>query len=798
MSLNHDKDGPAGRDDWYRLVDDDLVGDGLSDEENDATPRDSNDDDDDEEKKKKKKKCCGGRLTRCQAWSLGVLLFLTVATVLGVTVVGRAVATRMMNNAKVTLDEVHLRDPEDLSPCGGHPMPAGGNRTLCVRVVGSVARTVPVRASVSAARVEVSVPGPGGGRVGTFRMPRQEFASGSRPRINVTTVFEVDDVALFAQYNAALVSATGEVPWKARASLHLTAHLWSFVTLGWRGLPYHKEVGMPGLGGMRNLTVDSYELPRNAPGGGVELLANATVWSGGKYFVTMGECEFLVYYRNSTGLLGRVTVERTRLRPGANRVTVRGVLRPDARADRVLEPFFSAYAARRPGLEIIVRGAGVGRGMPEWAGALVRDLDLRVPVVSTLDLDVVRSIDVHSVNCTFDREGNPVVGANVSSAFASPFGFPLRVLEVAMNVTLLHGGAAIGGMRIPPVAVGSRMGQQNVSVAFGRQQRLDVGDRDGFDALVRSVLADPSVRVQARANVSVRFLSGLGDVWVRGIPLPRPLSIVLRGFDSFRGVSVSNGALYSANGTEDALTVTSAVSIGNPTPVSADVGPMLVNITYDAERLGTVVIGTAFLPDARIGRGVSAGLVATASLIPGAEPNAGPAIDEFISRYIRQDAGISVGMRGRPDSTRIPLLQPVLATTRLDLHFQVPRYQFIRSVDVTVSLFHGIKAHVTVFNPLPVPATVTHMSIPTYDKDGREIYVMERTNQLTVQAGVHEVDVSVPLTGIKWDVLWDAFKVWKTHEITVGLGGQIGFLVPPAFQRTVDYSATGVVAHVSF
>lgn len=763
-----------------------------------------------------KRRYCWGGLSACQFWTLVALAVAAAVMAVLVLVVGRAVAQHKLDGAGLIFRSMHISDPAARAPgegCGSYRGPVSLNTTVCIQVVADSDTSVPVDTVVSPAWVSVladTAPLAGGlyggytppfgaparMEIGRLYLPRQSFSAGETPRLEADTAMELVNEPLFTAYNLYLVNTTS-APWSARASLDVRVSWW-MLSVPYNGLSFGATMSVPGFDGVRNVTVDSFDLPRNAPDGrGVEVVTNATLYNPGMVSVDLPATVVDLYYEGVPARIGRVRMAPMRLVPGYNPLYTVGVVDPPQAYAQRLTPFFSAYVTGGTSV-VTVRGVAPvdAASEPVWVRRLVAGVAVALPVRSLMDIDLVRSITATDLGIDFVPRGGgrPVLSANVSSTFQNPFGFPIQILRASLVSRLLDvdgSGRAVGLVRVPPTDVDSRMGDPAFDLRLAGAT-VEVLDEGLFETAVRGVIERPNLVLRAWAVANVTFASAMGVLSVEGVPLKHPLLVPVQGLDDFAGVTVTNGAIGSADGasaTEVRVSATAAFT--SPGTVTAEVGDLKLDLVYGSGRDG-VVLGTATVDSASLRPGATQ-VSLSASLRTDTVARQA-AMTEFGSRYVTRQA-IQLSVRGRPDSTPVGVLEPALNGLEVPLSFRPPDYAFVVSARLWVGLpVLKVRAYIQAFNPLPVTAQLNGLQFDIIDDKGRDVYTMHSQQRVEFGSGHRELELDAPLSGFHLSVLKDAMKAIHGDTMPVSIvKGSVDFTILPNFRQTVTYKTPGTI-----
>lgn len=140
----------------------------------------------------------------------------------------------------------------------------------------------------------------------------------------IATTFHIEDIDVYNEYTTALLrSKDDSTKWTLKCDTFLFgAHQVC------RGSPkvktgslsfsvhYDKSISFQGMDGLSNVTIVGFDLPRNSPEGGVELLLNVSQYNPSIMSVDIGDLTFEILFEGS--YMGQVRASNFTLQPGVH------------------------------------------------------------------------------------------------------------------------------------------------------------------------------------------------------------------------------------------------------------------------------------------------------------------------------------------------------------------------------------------------------------------------------------------------------------------------------------------------
>ncbi|ELR17784.1 uncharacterized protein ACA1_066050 [Acanthamoeba castellanii str. Neff] len=494
-------------------------------------------------------------------------------------------------------------------------------------------------------------------------------------------------------------------------------------------VPVNNSVVLPGLDNLPNVTVLSFDVPRDSPNGGMELAINFTLTNPSFASFYLPAINFGMFYRDT--YLGYLNATGVQLNPGLNRYRYTGLVKPAEKDLGVTSEFLSNYLTGEAS-SVVVRGLDAGNSSIGWlqkaATGMVLSTDL--PGIANSSA-LISSVVIQQLAVNFSPNINATtVNISMTAGFNSPFG----IKEMSLYAEVLHGGALIGGLTVPMTPIEDQSGNLTIVLTLAP---LRVMNATFAHELLINNRTDLTLRARLLASV---VSTSIGDLNIKGVPIQD--AIELKGANQFKdSITINTVALLS--GSPKGLTIGFNITVQNPLPnVAMNAGNLFMKMRYK-----NVVIAEAEVAKFNLGLGTTT-LSGEGLYTRPKGPGSALAI-EFISGFI---SGANSTVTLTDGVTDIPVLAYALGALNISTEIPGNASPLIQKAHILgVSLFaQTLDVVFFAYNPYDAYIALDFMNFTVY-LSGRNTAIGKMALNLTAidkviyLPGRHAV-ASAPLT----------------------------------------------------
>ncbi|KAF9963790.1 hypothetical protein BGZ65_011603 [Modicella reniformis] len=665
-----------------------------------------------------------------------------------------------------------------------------------------------------------------------FQVEEQHMQVGQVLQLDISAHVRVTNATLMAKFfGQTLEQSTVDLAIRGPLVTRLGS-LW------YMNLRINRSVPMEGLKGIQNATLVSMELPDNHPLGGISMSGVARINNPSKAIsMHMGPVTFGIYLPSighpaDSYKIAEATSPDLHLEAGkANEATLTGrlfhlddwTLNEKRQIDYVnsekkllLGQFLSRFIQGDNSV-IQVRALSKDPDMPLWLREAFKTIALEMLFPGSPTKDFIRSLMMNELGIGFsDNDNSPLLDGRMSSVLQLPpnVTFPIKLLSMKPNAWLkLPRGDKMASLVIPNF-------QPTTSRQDGTTLEVDlVLDKTPLE-VVPEVLPDffqflnatfnkDWVDLGIEGNASAVVETALGTFELG--PIPFDVVTRQRGLDGLTSAPPLLQEMDVVETTERSLTIKATLVLSNPSNISAALGDLRFLWSFDGR-----FIGLATVPNAIIQPGNNTveciGIVdpstdCTHRHDPKCDPElAKKATREFISKYISGDNTTMIDIVGYPDSTRIPLLRPIISSfllsTRLptiDQDFLISSTMFLFSRSIVLELQNPLN---TVISILYINGTASYKGHPLghiladfeHNIAGPKpilIPANDHKNDTSGYAKTPRMPVSFDLSSIGYEVLKKALGGSLDVDIVCHIKTKVGSML-----MWVDFVKDGVNTRV--
>lgn len=459
------------------------------------------------------------------------------------------------------------------------------------------------------------------------------------------------------------------------------------------------------MDGFPNVKITSFQLPGDAPGGGIEVELGTALTSPSPIGVQLGTIALRIGYDGV--VLGQVTAENVTLKEGENDILLKGVLVPqtDPTALSKVGVLFSNYVAGKVSQTTATGISCAPDGIHSigWLSESFQTVQLNVGLGASQPLDIIKGVSMGYLDLKFSESTPyaPIASAPaVVADFQIPFGFTLNITEVSQDLRLgTNQTGDFASLQVPFVAAQSDQKAGKLQFAMDNVAiQAITGDEAQFDDFTYSLTASDLYTFQVSGNATTKTQTPIGNIQLSGITFSVPTS--LHGLQFLNSTPTIVNGVDVTGGTEQDLLLSINVTMGNPSDFSISTGDVSFNFLASGEQLGSVMLSNLTLQ-----RG-SNNVTASSTFNPKVS-NVG---QNLLSTFVMGQNN-DVNIAGYQGSTAIASL--VKALQSIDISTTLPglKSKLIQGSKLTVnqdSAQNGIvNVQVSIANPFTAGLTIT-------------------------------------------------------------------------------------------
>ncbi|ORX55704.1 hypothetical protein DM01DRAFT_1321012, partial [Hesseltinella vesiculosa] len=435
-------------------------------------------------------------------------------------------------------------------------------------------------------------------KLGTITLPNTNIAGGQGALL-ADTPFLINDTNFFASFSKDML-ALDTFYWTMKGSAVITA-LGRSATVN-----LDKNIGIPGMGGFKDVKIQSFNLPSNGPNNtGIVVELGTIMNSPSPVSIALGTIKLNIGYQGVN--LGTVTGQGVTLQSGQNPIQLNGVIEPlsnQADLDKVGD-MFSKYVTGNVAQTsaVGVSCAPDGANSIQWLSEAFTSLTLNVGLQNQGGpLKIIKGVSMGYLDLAFSAQNpySPTINApNIVADWGVPFGFTLGIYEVTQNITMnTTQGGNFSQLVVPwvPSQSDQQSGKLQFAVNQGTLQTLP-GKNDAFNAYTYDLTASNNYTFGVTGVANTKTTTPIGNITLSGVSFVVDTS--LHGFQFLNSTPTTIGAVDMIGGTKDALQLNIGAIMGNPSDISMSIG----DVTFKLLSNDSTQVGTATLANLTLQRG---------------------------------------------------------------------------------------------------------------------------------------------------------------------------------------------------
>ncbi|KAI8149170.1 hypothetical protein BJV82DRAFT_209695 [Fennellomyces sp. T-0311] len=421
--------------------------------------------------------------------------------------------------------------------------------------------------------------------IGTIILPETHVSGGSG-YLEVITPFTIHDTTYFAEFAKDMLARQIFI-WRIRGKVDVTAFgITATVDL-------NKEIYLQGMNGFPDVKITSFQLPGNAPEGGILVELGTVLNSPSAIGVQLGTIALDIGYEGVR--LGQVKSEDVTLKKGDNELMLKGVLVPQSN-EQDLEKIGVLFSNYVGGKTSKTSASGIscapdGTNSISWLSEGFKSVHLGVSLGLDKPLDIIKGVRLGYLDLNFNdiRPYAPVASAPVVVAdFAIPFGFSLSITEVSQELQLgTNDNGNFASISVPYVPAQSDQAAGKLQFAMSNVAIQALADKEPlFNDFTYALTASDLYSFQVGGNASTKTTTPIGNITLSGITFEVPTS--LHGLQLLNSAPTVVNSVDVIGGTNENLLLAINVTMENPSDFSIATGDVNFAFLASDEQLGNV------------------------------------------------------------------------------------------------------------------------------------------------------------------------------------------------------------------
>ncbi|KAF9093027.1 hypothetical protein BGX23_003701 [Mortierella sp. AD031] len=479
-----------------------------------------------------------------------------------------------------------------------------------------------------------------GRQLGSMKMSTVKASGGSATIVDSTT-FSIIDKEAFATFAKQMLTIE-HFTWTLTSTVQVHA-----VGRVIKDISLKKELKMLGMNGFGKVTIDSFTMPGDAPGGGAYVRLVTSMNNPSPIGMVLGTMVLDMFYEGT--FLGQVTARDAVLVGGSpSPLTLEGTLvRQVNQTDLdnvsvLMSNFLAGKVTMTSAKGVSVKPDGVTD--VSWLSNGLLALTLNVPLQSPTPLNVIRDISIKDMGMVFNPATPfvPTASSNtVTAAFKLPFNITVGMQNVSNSMSIHYKGKVLANID-QAVWSEARSDIAAGSIVFGLPPSPLVIKEDAKEEFAQFV-ADLTVNKEQEFYVSglasAISTTPIGTVKLTGIPFTS--NVTMTGLD-FNAIDAAVTNVVVSSGNSDYIVMNQTVALPNASNLTVSGGSVLLTV-YD--KVTDQYLGELSIPNLNV--------------VPGANPTPTNFLfhptnttlrDQFLSEYLT-GAVFPLKVVGTKDST---------------------------------------------------------------------------------------------------------------------------------------------------
>ncbi|ORX55671.1 hypothetical protein DM01DRAFT_1335066 [Hesseltinella vesiculosa] len=459
--------------------------------------------------------------------------------------------------------------------------------------------------------------------LGTINLPPTNIGGG-HGNLDASTVFNINDTKFFAEFSKDML-ALDTFYWHLSTKATVTA-LGRSATVN-----MDKHIAIPGMGGFKNVKIQTFDLPSNGPNNtGIVVKLGTLMNSPSPIAIQLGTIKLQIGYQGVN--LGVVSGQSVTLQSGDNPINLQGVIQPLTNPSDLQKvgDMFSKYVSGNVAqtTAVGVSCAPDGQNTIQWLSDAFTSLTLNVGLQNQGGpLKIIHGVSMGYLDLAFNAQNAyaPSINApNVVADWSLPFGFTLDIYQVTQNITMnTTQGGNFSQLVVPwvPSQSNQQAGKLQFAINQGTLQTLP-GKNDAFNQYTYDLTASNNYTFGVNGIASTMTSTPIGNLTLSGVTFTVDTS--LHGLQFLNSTPTTIGTVDMTGGTQAGLLLNIGVGMGNPSDFSMSVGDVVFNMFA-----GSSQVGTAALNNLTLQRGANS-VVAVATFDPNSSQDGKNMLTSFV------------------------------------------------------------------------------------------------------------------------------------------------------------------------
>ncbi|KAI8070949.1 hypothetical protein BC940DRAFT_345179 [Gongronella butleri] len=507
--------------------------------------------------------------------------------------------------------------------------------------------------------------------LGNVTLPDTNIGGG-KGSLKANTPFDIQDVSYFTNFAKDML-AMDTFYWTMKGSADITA-LGRTATVN-----LDKYIPIPGMGGFKDVSIKSFQLPSNAPQGGINVELGTMMNAPSPVGIELGTINLQIGYQGVN--LGTVSASGVNLQQGGNLINLKGVIQPlnnTADLDKVGD-MFSKYVSGGVAQTsaIGVSAAPDGTNSIGWLSEAFKSVSLNVGLQNQGGpLNIIHGVSMGYLDLGFNANNAYAPSINapaVIADFSIPFGFTLDIYEVTQNITMsTPDGGNFSQLVVPwvPAQSNQQAGKLQFGINQGTLQTLE-GKNDAFDKYTYDLTASNGYTFGVSGVATTKTVTPIGNITLAGVTFN--VNTTLHGLQFLNSTPTTIGTVDMTGGTKEGLLLNIGVGMGNPSDFSMSVG----DVTF-AMFSGASQVGTAALKNLTLQRGQNS-VTAVATFDPNGSQDGKNMLASFV-----EGKNSSTSIAGFDQSTNIASLSKAFQAINIGTTLPGLTTQLVQSANLVV------------------------------------------------------------------------------------------------------------------
>ncbi|KAF9437895.1 hypothetical protein BGZ76_010677 [Entomortierella beljakovae] len=668
-----------------------------------------------------------------------------------------------------------------------------------------------------------------------FEVEKQQMRMSETLQLNISTHVRVTNPKLMAEF----FSTTLE---QSTVILAIRGPIYTKLgSLWYMKLKINRPVPLDGLQGVQDASLVSMELPNDHPLGGIIMKGVARIDNPSKAVsINLGAVTFGIFLPSlahpDVDFYQVAEVESPELRLEAGKsadlsisgrlfhledwsiVDIRGGTFNNAGSEKqlILGRLLSQFIEGKDS-SIQIRALSKDPNIPPWLSQVFKSIVLKMVFPGSPTSDFIKALDMNKLQFGFsDSEDSALISGQLSSVLQLPpnVTFPIKALKMRPLAWLKPpGGSNMARLQVPEyLTTVSRQVGTTLEVQVELKDTpviIEENQQTEFYKFLNSSFNMDWIHLGIAGDAIAMVECGLGIFEIG--PIGFDVVTKQRGIGGLTSATPILEGLDVVDSSEHSLTIKATLVVWNPSNISASLGSLSFLWSYN-----NYVIGMATVPSTNLQVGnntiecfgmMDPNLDCTRKGDPSCDPEfARNASREFISNYISGDNSTTIDILGYEETTKIPLLRPMMSSFSITSHLPVIEDDFLVSSTMYL-LSHTIVLELQ--NPLDTLITVLYINgTASYKGDPLGHVLVDFEHDITspkpiiIPANDHQnetsgyvktprLPVTFDLSSVGYEALKKALGGTLEMDILCHIKAKVGSML-----MWIDFSRDGVSSNV--